>query len=215
MPTGPIFFMGGGGTGKTTLLNMYTKQRSRELGVITEVARSVMREKQILQVDLSRDDVFWDLQIQIAQQQIEQERTLETSIVSNYISDRCVLDALAYATLRFPDSFPPLGSVPMTQSGQAALVKPLLGSSEVAAEVLKRYRGALMVLVRPFDSNDACDDGVRLVMSRKELDQYTARCRVLLDALEIPFVQVGKGKPNERLRFLEQCVERFQSAISS
>jgi nicotinamide riboside kinase len=212
MDTPPIFLFGGGGVGKTTLLNFYVERYNGNVHVITEVARPLLKERNIDQADLQDDDVFWDLQIQIARRQLQEEQRHELAVSADnlkarrgYISDRCVLDTLVYSSLRFPERFPLLQHA-STEKERAELLAPLTGDMQTAEEVIRRYRKSTMALICPFDSNDAVDDGVRLVMTRKELEEYTERCRLVLTALDIQSVEIAVQGPSERLQLLEEAI---------
>jgi hypothetical protein len=116
-----------------------------------------------------------------------------------------VLDTLVYSSLRFPDRFPLLVHA-ATERQRGELFAPLTGDIQTAEEVIRRYRKSAMALVCPFDSNAAVDDGVRLVMTRKELEEYTVCCRLVVTALDIPCVEITEQGPSDRLRLLEEAI---------
>eukprot|EP00978_Attheya_sp_CCMP212_P049618 scaffold688127_cov67-Attheya_sp.AAC.1 len=97
------FLIGAGGVGKTTLIEEYVRKTGTKAFVIKEQARNYMKDKNIVQNDLDNDEVFWDLQIGIAQLQLKRELELEGQ---QFISDRSVVDAIAYAATRMPHRFP-------------------------------------------------------------------------------------------------------------
>lgn len=66
-----------------------------------------MKENHISQADLTNDSVFWDLQVEVAKKQMWRENELDGQ---DFISDRSVVDALVYATMRKPERFPSLAS---------------------------------------------------------------------------------------------------------
>jgi GTPase SAR1 family protein len=84
MSTAPIFLFGGGGVGKTTLLNLYVEKYNGDVNVITEVARELLKERKIDQADLQDDDVFWDLQVQLRRD------SSERSNVTNWLPPRTI-----------------------------------------------------------------------------------------------------------------------------
>ena len=207
-----IFLFGAGGVGKTTLLDLFVHKYPGKYSVISEVARALLEENKISQSDLQDDGVFWDLQIQIVRRQLNEERRHELAGFDEilptrhgYILDRCVLDALVYASLRFPDRFTLLPQA-TTEIERAELLIPLTGDIQTSEEVIRRYRRSIIALVCPFDTNGASDDGVRLVMNSTELEEYTARCRLVLEALSIPSVEIAYRRPSDRLRLLEEAL---------
>ena len=124
MSNGSIFVSGAGGVGKTTLLEaLYADRRYvTHFGahaLISEVARQVIADRSLKTEDMNtnKDDVFWKLQWWI----VEAQSALEKGMCGErqVFSDRCCLDALVYAILKFPSRFEKAGC--LTSNGTKAL----------------------------------------------------------------------------------------------
>ena len=90
-----IFFSGVGGSGKTTLLHSLVKTGSfRKFKTIEEVARNIMRDRRITKEMLETDmKTYLLLQFEIIEKQSREEERIQEF---NFISDRSVIDCLAY-----------------------------------------------------------------------------------------------------------------------
>ena len=90
-----IFFSGVGGSGKTTLLKSLIQTGSfRNFMTIEEVARNIMRNKRITKEMLEADiKTYLLLQFEIIEKQSREEEKLQEF---DFISDRSVIDCLAY-----------------------------------------------------------------------------------------------------------------------
>lgn len=212
-----VFLVGAGGVGKTTLMMNYLHKSSHEatFKIISEVARQHIKEVGISQSDLEDHDVFWDLQVNVAKLQLEKERMMEGK---QFISDRSIVDAIVYASLCNIDRFPLLRKELLCDSqkkdsgmfipNNAAedLLNPLFQDSDVAHEIVDRYRNSLVVLVHPFNQKASEDDGVRKVMKGNELYEFTRRCRVVLGLLNVSFLELVDPAPAARVSALERAI---------
>lgn len=194
------FLIGAGGTGKTTLADAFVAALSVDVSTIHEVARGVMKEYCISQSDILNDDLYSNLQVRIATRQLEEERKHEASGSAYIMSDRSVIDALVYSLIRFPCV------VESENKGLAGRLRELVGSEEAVEEVLCRYQSSLMVLLYPFDDNASIDDGVRLVMSNTELQNFTRQCRQVLEHFGIPFIELKEKSIKGRLDLLQKAI---------
>ena len=92
-----IFLSGPGGSGKTTLAEALKKEEEfQRFQQISEVARELMRKKNLNCDDLQKYDIdqFVNFQEEIVVAQCTAEE--ENIVHKNVISDRSVLDCLAY-----------------------------------------------------------------------------------------------------------------------
>ena len=92
-----IFLSGPGGSGKTTLAEALKKEEEfQRFQQISEVARELMRKKNLNCDDLQKYDIdqFVNFQEEIVVAQCTAEE--ENIVHENVISDRSVLDCLAY-----------------------------------------------------------------------------------------------------------------------
>ena len=90
-----IFFSGVGGSGKTTLLKSLVQTGSfGNVKTIEEVARNIMRNKRITKEMLETDiKTYLLLQFEIIKKQSREEERIQEF---DFISDRSVIDCLAY-----------------------------------------------------------------------------------------------------------------------
>jgi len=206
----PLYVVGAGGTGKTTLINEYcATARTPKPRLIREVARTFMKHERISQADLENPVVFWKLQADVICAQINQEGSQHGH---HYISDRSCLDALVYASICVPRRFPLLETettihTDPTETEVEALFAPLLGadSREMIVDIVDRYRTSLFVLVHPF-SDTVEDDGVRKAFEPNELNRFTTMYQKILCLLRIPFLDLRERELAVRVRLLKQAL---------
>eukprot|EP00956_Cyclotella_meneghiniana_P040726 scaffold203469_cov66-Cyclotella_meneghiniana.AAC.4 len=208
---GFCFLVGAGGTGKTTLSDLFVASAEGEenrIGKIQEVARTIIRERGIHQADLADDGLFNDLQVCIARRQLVEERKHQITSSEHgtlVISDRSVIDALVYSIIR-EDS-----DLQRTKNTVFQRLCELVGDECNGREVIDRYQSALVVLVHPFNDKDTVDDNVRLLMNNEELHKYTAVCQQILTLLDIPFVDLRERNKNVRLNLLQDAIRCKQN----
>ena len=116
-----IFMCGVGGSGKTTLAKeMMQLKCFKQYRQIKEVAREIMKMKGITKEMLeTSEDIFLRLQEMIIEEQRRQEELQKNN---SFISDRSVLDCLAYILLK---------------KGQWQDVEQVIQSYEVCLMILK------------------------------------------------------------------------------
>lgn len=208
---GFCFLVGAGGTGKTTLSDLFVASAEGEenqIGKIQEVARTIIRERGIHQADLADDGLFNDLQVCIARRQLVEERKHQITSSEHgtlVISDRSVIDALVYSIIR-EDS-----DLQRTKNLVFQRLCELVGDECNGREVIDRYQNALVVLVHPFNDKDTVDDNVRLLMNNEELHKYTAVCQQILTLLDIPFVDLRERNKDVRLNLLQDAIRCKQN----
>ena len=214
-PTKFCFLVGAGGTGKTTLTDMFaSSEGGPSVGKINEVARTIMKEHGISRADLSDDTLFLGLQKRIARRQLAEERKYEASEKSVVISDRSVIDAVVYSILRLPCG----GEAPHVQASEKDLIfnrlSELVGSDDCACELLHRYRASMIVLVHPFNDDPSIDDQVRILMSSAELDEFTSTCKRVLKLFDIAFLDLDERSKTGRLAILQDAIRSKTNSIS-
>ena len=110
-----------------------------------EIARQIIADKNWTRDDLEKnDEIFFNLQKEIIRRQLHAENQLAST---GYISDRGLIDPVAYAHLR-------LGSEP------AEDLKSMI--QQLNPSALSLLRKSLVVLLGPH-SADVEDDGVRII----------------------------------------------------
>lgn len=200
------FLVGAGGTGKTTLTDLFVENaQGEEIGKIQEVARTVIQERNIHQADLANDGLFNDLQVRIARRQLIEERKQEITSSEHgalVISDRSVIDAVVYSIIREDSDL----QTTFTKNSIFQRLCELVGDEVDGREVIHRYQSALIVLVHPFNDEDTVDDNVRLLMNSEECAKFTAVCQQILTLLDIPFIDLRETNKIVRLNLLQDAI---------
>ena len=189
-----ILLCGASSVGKTTLATEWC-HRHRTYRHIEEVAREVMKNhsppitQQCLKQSLATDKaLFAELQRLILEEQSRREAELGEN---PFISDRGP-DPLVYARQKL--------SKDMATS---------LENSQIARSAISRYRdnqNYLVVVLSPLPVEPK-DDGVRLVASNEEQEQFTDKLCCLLNEYRIPFVRITESGRLQRLESLEKAVK--------
>ena len=207
-PTHFCFLVGAGGTGKTTLTDMFiAHSKGANVGKISEVARTFMKEHGISQADLSDTNLFSSLQKSIARRQLAEERKYEASKNSVVISDRSVIDAVVYSILTLPCGGEREQMQPDAEKNLIFnRLSELVGSDDCAREVLRRYQSSMFVLVYPFNDDPSIDDHVRKLMSSAELDEFTSTCKMVLKVFDIAYLELEERSKKGRLAILQDAI---------
>lgn len=190
-----VVLCGPSGSGKTTLAErLLNEQELIGYVRINEVARDVMKAKQLTRADLEKSlstdrSVFRDLQWSIAREQCERERCLESSNQPS-ISDRGP-DYLVYTLLHI---------------GEPELRR--LARQDDVQESLRRYRQSLVVLVAPH-TQIAEDDGTRLAPSHVEHDLF----RGVLVRFRVNFLDLCDPDLGRRVGIVKSALESKQEEL--
>ena len=185
-----IILCGASSVGKTTLSNDWCS-RNAEYTQIQEVARDVMLELGISREDMTeslktdKKEVFFHFQESIFKEQNKREAEL-TEKKLRFISDRGP-DPLVYTFL---------------QDEQVAYE---LFEQAAVKECFSLYRRSLVVLLCPLDNTS--DDGVRLVQSRTEQDDFTVALRRVLFQCNVPYMCIEEKDRGKRVDILKKAVE--------
>ncbi len=200
-----IFLSGPGGAGKTTIIehifphnnnNNHNKKKNPFKGwsKIVEVARGIIQEQGLVSRDFTEPRRHLTLQEPILRAQNRAESDLERN-GADYVSDRCVLDCLAYARWRCDQ---------LEDEEAWRNFKDKL--KDEIAESVERYQAGLVVLVhpwRPEGGTKGDEDGVRLTMDRSECG-HLMKCLVTV-AEEFNVAYLVKMK----LKVLGTCNKTF------
>ena len=98
-----IAITGSHGVGKTTIFNNY--RLLQEMGLLEdyvfldETPRKIVKQKG-KRIDEMDEEEFWEFEEQLYEEQVQKETQ-----VNNFISDRCLLDIVAYSDFYFMDRF--------------------------------------------------------------------------------------------------------------
>eukprot|EP00092_Neocalanus_flemingeri_P027073 GFUD01029359.1.p1 GENE.GFUD01029359.1~~GFUD01029359.1.p1 ORF type:complete len:1934 (+),score=582.76 GFUD01029359.1:141-5942(+) len=187
-----IFMSGVGGSGKTTLTNKLVKLKCfKKFRQVKEVAREIMKKERITKEMLeTSEETYLRLQEMI----IEGQRRKEDMQKDNsFVSDRSVLDCLAYILLK---------------KEHWQHVEQVIQSHKesVTASVLL-YQSSLVVLVLPWDhGSGAREDGTRISVTPQEGEQYTTCLRQVLDHFHIAYMELGEPDLGKRIELMVDAV---------
>lgn len=172
-----IYFTGSHSTGKSSL----ARKISKELGLplLTEVARSVLAEKEIPLETLRTDlDLVDDLQLKISERQIKEEIKYENQ---SYVSDRS-LDHLAYSA-NHGRNFNYLVNSPLTQKYIEHLNKP----------------DTIIFFVRP-SKITLKEDGTREKPDWDGILQIDGMIKMLLELWSLDYINLRGDSMQERIK---------------
>lgn len=176
-----VYFCGAHSVGKSSLCRYVSKKY--DLPMLPEVARMVLAEKE-LNVDSLRADieVVDDYQQSIAIRQVAEEKKYES-----FVSDRSLLDALAYS------------------AQHSRVVSSIISNEEVDAEnyiANIKSPDTIIFFVRPSKSIMK-QDGVRETLNWDGCVAIDAMIKLLLELWEVKYFQINMDSMQERIRFVE------------
>jgi predicted ATPase len=177
-----IYFSGSHAVGKSTLAR-YVSQ-TYNLPMITETARMILSEQE-LQIDTLRHD------LEVAdkyQQQVFDRQILEEQKHSSFVSDRSIIDVLAYSTQH------------------TRILADLLSSPELTACVdnLKLSSTAIF-FVRPSKATLKAD-GVREVINWDAAVAIDAIIKTFLQMFNLKYFQIDTDSMQERVRLIDNIL---------
>lgn len=174
-----IYIAGAHSCGKTTLARFISE--NYQLPMISEVARMVLSEKE-LQLDSLRHDIKLvnDYQRQIFHRQIKEEEKEE-----KFVSDRCLIDVLAY-------------------SAQHTYILPDLFYSPSLTTYLEKLRepNTYIFFVRPSKAI-LKSDGVREQISWEGIVAIDAQIKFMLRMWQLRYFQISMDNMQERIQMID------------
>jgi adenylate kinase family enzyme len=177
-----VYFSGSHGSGKSTLARFTSTRYS--LPMISEAARMVLSERE-LQIDTMRCDM--DLVDQY-QTEVFNRQLLEESKYDSFVSDRCIIDNLAYS------------------ASHSRILPKLLSSSALKENLtILRKPDTLLIFVRPCRAT-LKNDGVREALTWDGVIAIDAQIKLLLEMFEIRYFQINTESMQERVRVLENII---------
>jgi nicotinamide riboside kinase len=174
-----VYFIGSHATGKSTLAR-YTSQKYN-LPMISETARAILSEQEMqidtLRYDLDTADKY--------QQQVFNRQISEEQKHSSFVSDRSVIDILAY-------------------SGQHARILPqLMRASELEPYLsILREPGSFIFFVKPSKATLKAD-GVRESLNWDGVIAIDAQIKLLLEMFELRYFQIDTPSAQERVQTID------------
>jgi predicted ATPase len=174
-----IYFTGSHATGKSTLARHVSQ--TYNLPLLTEVARQILSEEE-LQMDSLRNNlnIVDDYQLKIFQRQIEQDNKY-----TNFVSDRCIIDVLAY-------------------SAQHSRILPKLLKNNVLTQCITnlKERNCFIFFVRPTKATMK-EDGVREHLSWDGIIAIDAMIKLLVEMFEIKIFSINSDSIQERIKLVD------------
>ena len=182
-----IYFIGSHSVGKTTLAR-YVSEKYK-LPMITEVARAILSEKELhldsLRYDLNMVDNY---QESIFFRQIDEEAKHKA-----YVSDRCLLDVLAYS------------------AQHARILSELMMAPELKTYItMLKEPDSILYFVRPSKATMKAD-GVREALDWDGVVAIDAQIKMLLEMFGLRYFQINMDNMQERVRLVDAVLNVIPS----
>lgn len=172
-----VYLSGAHSTGKSTLARHISQKY--QLPMISETARMILSEQE-LQIDTLRCDL--DITDKY-QQQVFDRQLLEETKYADFVSDRSVLDILAY-------------------SCQHSRILPKLMQSSELQEYVKMLRNQFIIFVRPSKATLRAD-GVRESLNWDGVIAIDAMVKLLLQMFDIKHFIINMDSMQERIQMID------------
>jgi adenylate kinase family enzyme len=177
-----VYLSGAHGSGKSTLARHISQQY--KLLMLTEAARKVLSER-----ELRLDDIRHDLDlVDDYQQEVFSRQLAEETKHTDFVSDRCILDCLAY-------------------SAQHTRILPkLLQSPELTTNIARlKQADVKLFFVRPSKLTLKAD-GVREQLSWEGVIAIDAMLKLLLEMFELPYFIIASESMQERTKLISSVL---------
>lgn len=179
-----IYLAGSHSSGKSTLANYISKEY--KLPMITEVARSVLSEKELNLKQLRTDiNVANDFQRTIFYRQIEKEKQYK-----DFVSDRCI-DCLAYT------------------ANHTNILNEIKNSEEYKEYVQSlKSKDSLIFFIRP-SKDTLANDGVREELTWEGVVTIDAMIKCLFEFEGIEYIQINTSNMQERIMTVTTIIDKL------
>lgn len=179
-----IYLAGSHSSGKSTLANYISKEYN--LPMITEVARSVLSEKELNLKQLRTDiNVANDFQRTIFSRQIEKEKQYK-----NFVSDRCI-DCLAYT------------------ANHTNILNEIKKSEEYKEYVQSlKSTDSLIFFIRP-SKDTLAHDGVREELTWEGVITIDAMIKCLFEFEGIEYIPINTSNMQERIMTITTIIDKL------
>lgn len=180
-----IYFCGAHSTGKSTLVRYVSEHY--KLPIISETARMILSEKE-LQIDSLRHDIKL---VNEYQEAVFNRQILEEYKYNNYVSDRCILDILAYSAM-FSQILPKLMAAPELSACLEALKAP----------------ESILFFVRPSRATLHAD-GVREALNWDSVVAIDAMIKLLFEQFKLKYYSISMESAQERSKFIDSILSMY------
>lgn len=177
-----IYFIGSHSVGKTTLAR-YVSEKYK-LPMLTEAARAILSEKE-LNIDSLRYnlDIVDDYQVSVFNRQLSEESKL-----SHFVSDRSLIDCLAYT------------------AQHSRRLSYLINSSEVNPYIDSlRASESVIFYVRPTKAT-LKNDGVREAINWDGIIAIDSYVKFMLEMWNLNYFQISMESMQERAKFVDSIL---------
>lgn len=182
-----VYFSGAHSTGKSTLARFVSQKY--QLSMISETARMVLSEQE-LQIDTLRCDL--DI-VDHYQQQVFDRQLVEEAKHSSFVSDRSLIDILAYSATH------------------SRILPSLLKRRELDTYLTNlRDTQSILFLVRPSAATLRAD-GVREALNWDGIISIDAQIRFMFEMWEIPYFQIQTNSMQERVSTIRSVIRLHQA----
>lgn len=177
-----IYFIGSESSGKSTLCKYVSKNYN--LLLIHEIARKVLY-KQELCIDALRSEITC---IDNYQQDIFNEQIAAEKQYSEYVSDRSIIDCLAYT------------------GKHTRILHSMLNSEELNKYIdILKLKDSIIFFVRPSRAT-LKSDGVREILNWDSIIAVDATIKFLLEMFELRYFQINTDNMQERIRLIDSVI---------
>lgn len=181
-----IYISGCHGAGKSTVARYVSE--TYFLPFICEVARTILSEQE-LHIDSLRADINITNKYQ---KDVFERQIVEENKHQSFVSDRCLLDILAYS------------------AQHTNILKNLINSSELFEYVEKlKNDNAFIFFIRPSKATLKAD-GVRESLSWDGVVAIDAQIKLLFEMFDIRYFQINTDNMQERIRLIDSVLSLYK-----
>jgi len=174
-----IYLSGHHGSGKSTLVRYISSKY--DLPMISETARMVLSERE-LQIDSLRCDLNL---VDNYQSEVFHRQLLEEGKYNNFVSDRCIIDILAYS------------------ASHSRILPTLLESAELKQNLsILKDPDSLIFFIRPSKATLKAD-GVRETINWDGVISIDSQIKLFFEMFNIRHFQINTESMQERVKFIE------------
>lgn len=177
-----IYFIGAHSTGKSSLARYTSTQYN--IPMISETARMILSEQE-LQIDSLRADM---ITVNNYQQKVFDRQILEESKSQSFVSDRSIVDIIAYS------------------AQYTNILSTLLSSKELLAYLADlKAPDSVIFFVRPSKATLKAD-GVREAINWDGIVAIDAQVKFMLEMWQLRYFQINMDNMQERVKLIDSVI---------